>query len=201
MKKGLLFIISGPAGSGKGTVVNSLIGNHPELSLSVSATTRAPRAGEINGVHYHFISKDEFEKLIEKGEVLEHTTYCGNYYGTLKREVLKANKAGRDIILEIEVDGAMQVKKKVRGAVTIMLTPPDADSLEKRLRGRGTETDDVIKWRLNRAKEEIKLIGNYDYSVVNNDGEADKCAELIYDIIKAEHQKTKYTKTIAEKFI
>ena len=201
MKKGLLFIISGPAGSGKGTVVNSLIKNHPELSLSVSATTRAPRAGEIDGVHYHFISKDEFEKLIEKGEVLEHTTYCENYYGTLKREVLKANKAGRDIILEIEVDGAMQVKKKVRGAVTIMLTPPDAASLEKRLRGRGTETDDVIKWRLNRAKEEIKLIGNYDYSVVNNDGEADKCAELIYDIIKAEHQKTKYTKSIAEKFI
>ena len=201
MKKGLLFIISGPAGSGKGTVVNSLIKNHPELSLSVSATTRAPRAGEINGVHYHFISKDEFEKLIEKGEVLEHTTYCENYYGTLKREVLKANKAGRDIILEIEVDGAMQVKKKVRGAVTIMLTPPDAASLEKRLRGRGTETDDVIKWRLNRAKEEIKLIGNYDYSVVNNDGEADKCAKLIYDIIKAEHQKTKYTKSIAEKFI
>ena len=201
MKKGLLFIISGPAGSGKGTVVNSLIKNHPELSLSVSATTRAPRAGEIDGVHYHFISKDEFEKLIEKGEVLEHTTYCENYYGTLKREVLKANKAGRDIILEIEVDGAMQVKKKVRGAVTIMLTPPDAASIEKRLRGRGTETDDVIKWRLNRAKEEIKLIGNYDYSVVNNDGEADKCAELIYDIIKAEHQKTKYTKSIAEKFI
>lgn len=201
MKKGLLFIISGPAGSGKGTVVNSLIKNHPELSLSVSATTRAPRAGEIDGVHYHFISKDEFEKLIEKGEVLEHTTYCENYYGTLKREVLKANKAGRDIILEIEVDGAMQVKKKVRGAVTIMLTPPDAASLEKRLRGRGTETDEVIKWRLNRAKEEIKLIGNYDYSVVNNDGEADKCAELIYDIIKAEHQKTKYTKSIAEKFI
>lgn len=201
MKKGLLFIISGPAGSGKGTVVNSLIKNHPELSLSVSATTRAPRAGEIDGVHYHFISKDEFEKLIEKGEVLEHTTYCENYYGTLKREVLKANKAGRDIILEIEVDGAMQVKKKVRGAVAIMLTPPDAASLEKRLRGRGTETDEVIKWRLNRAKEEIKLIGNYDYSVVNNDGEADKCAELIYDIIKAEHQKTKYTKSIAEKFI
>lgn len=201
MKKGLLFIISGPAGSGKGTVVNSLIKNHPELSLSVSATTRAPRAGEIDGVHYHFISKDEFEKLIEKGEVLEHTTYCENYYGTLKREVLKANKAGRDIILEIEVDGAMQVKKKVRGAVTIMLTPPDADSLERRLRGRGTETDEVIKWRLNRAKEEIKLIGNYDYSVVNNDGEADKCAELIYDIIKAEHQKTKYTKSIAKKFI
>ena len=201
MKKGLLFIISGPAGSGKGTVVNSLIKNHPELSLSVSATTRAPRAGEIDGVHYHFISKDEFEKLIEKGEVLEHTTYCENYYGTLKREVLKANKAGRDIILEIEVDGAMQVKKKVRGAVTIMLTPPDAASLEKRLRGRATETDDVIKWRLNRAKEEIKLIGNYDYSVVNNDGEADKCAELIYDIIKAEHQKTKYTKSIAKKFI
>lgn len=201
MKKGLLFIISGPAGSGKGTVVNSLITNHPEISLSVSATTRAPRSGEVNGVHYHFISKNEFEKLIEKGEVLEHTTYCENYYGTLKREVVKATRAGRDIILEIEVDGAMQVKRKIRGAVTIMLTPPDAECLERRLRGRGTETDDVIKWRLNRAKEEIKLIGKYDYSVVNNDGESDKCAELVYDIIRAEHQKTKYTKSISEKFI
>lgn len=201
MRKGLLFIISGPAGSGKGTVVSELVAKHPELSLSVSATTRAPRNGEVDGVHYHFITKKEFEDLINDGAVLEHTTYCGNYYGTLKREVVRANKAGRDVILEIEVDGAMQVKKKVRGAVTIMLTPPDAKCLEKRLRGRGTETDDVIKWRLTRAKEEILLIDKYDYSVVNEDGKSDECAELIYDIIQAEHQKTKYTKPITKKFI
>lgn len=201
MRKGLLFIISGPAGSGKGTVVSELVAKHPELSLSVSATTRAPRNGEVDGVHYHFITKKEFEDLIKDGAVLEHTTYCGNYYGTLKREVVRANKAGRDVILEIEVDGAMQVKKKVRGAVTIMLTPPDAKCLEKRLRGRGTETDDVIKWRLTRAKEEILLIDKYDYSVVNEDGKSDECAELIYNIIQAEHQKTKYTKSITKKFI
>lgn len=201
MRKGLLFIISGPAGSGKGTVVSELVAKHPELSLSVSATTRAPRNGEVDGVHYHFITKKEFEDLINDGAVLEHTTYCGNYYGTLKREVVRANKAGRDVILEIEVDGAMQVKKKVRGAVTIMLTPPDAKCLEKRLRGRGTETDDVIKWRLTRAKEEILLIDKYDYSVVNEDGKSDECSELIYNIIQAEHQKTKYTKSITKKFI
>jgi len=202
MRKGILFIISGPAGSGKGTVVNELISAHSEIALSVSATTRSPRPGEKNGVHYFFISKDEFEKRIERGEILEYTTYCDNYYGTPLKEVLKALDKGKDMILEIEVDGAMQVKKKVRGSVAIMLTPPDAETLERRLRGRGTETEDVIRWRLERAKEEIKLLPKYDYSVVNEDGKSVECAELIYSIIKAEHQTTKNTKKeIAKKFI
>ncbi len=194
MKKGILFIISGPAGSGKGTVVKELISKHKELALSVSATTRKPRPGEEHGVHYFFIDKKEFEDRIAKGEILEYTTYCDNYYGTPLKEVRESLDRGQDIILEIEVDGAMQVKHKVRGAVAIMLTPPDAVTLENRLRGRGTETDDVIKWRLDRAKDEIKLLPKYDYSVVNEDGRADECAALIYDIIKAEHQKTKNTK-------
>ena len=202
MRKGILFIISGPAGSGKGTVVKELISAHSEIKLSVSATTRNPRPGEENGVHYFFISKDEFEGRIERGEILEYTTYCDNYYGTPLKEVKRALDSGKDIILEIEVDGAMQVKKKVRGSVAIMLTPPDAETLERRLRGRGTETEEVIKWRLQRAKEEIKLLPNYDYSVVNEDGRSKECAELIYDIIRAEHQKTKNTKKfIIEKFI
>ncbi|MBR7100838.1 MAG: guanylate kinase [Clostridia bacterium] len=202
MRKGILFIISGPAGSGKGTVVKELISAHSEIALSVSATTRNPRPGEENGVHYYFISKDEFEKRIERGEILEYTTYCENYYGTPLKEVKKALDSGKDIILEIEVDGAMQVKKKVRGSIAIMLTPPDAETLERRLRGRGTETEDVIKWRLERAKEEIKLLPKYDYSVVNEDGKSNECAELIYDIIKAEHQNTKNTKKeIIKKFI
>ena len=201
MKKGLLFIISGPAGSGKGTVVSSLLSKHPELKLSISATTRAPRPGEVNGVHYYYISKEEFESRIENGKMLEYTTYSGNYYGTPMKEVNEAMDSGYDVILEIEVDGAMQIKKKIENSVTIMLTPPSAEVLEKRLRGRGTETEDVIKWRLERAKEEIKLMPEYDYAVVNEDGGADICAEEIYGIIKAEHQRTLYTSSIIEKFI
>jgi guanylate kinase len=202
MRKGILFIISGPAGSGKGTVVKEIINNHKDIALSVSATTRNPRPGEEHGVHYYFISKEEFEGRIERGEILEYTTYCDNYYGTPLKEVKRALNRGQDIILEIEVDGAMQVKKKVRNSVAIMLTPPDGETLERRLRNRGTETEDVIKWRLARAKEEILLLPKYDYSVVNEDGKISECASLIYDIIKAEHQKTKNTKKeLIKKFI
>ena len=202
MKKGILFIISGPAGSGKGTVVKEIINNHKDIALSVSATTRKPRPGEEHGVHYYFITKEEFEGRIERGEILEYTTYCDNYYGTPLKEVKRALNKGQDIILEIEVDGAMQVKKKVRNSVAIMLTPPDGETLERRLRNRGTETEEVIKWRLARAKEEILLLPKYDYSVVNEDGKISECASLIYDIIKAEHQKTKNTKKeLIKKFI
>lgn len=202
MRNGILFIISGPAGSGKGTVVKEIINNHKDIALSVSATTRNPRPGEEHGVHYYFITKPEFEGRIERGEILEYTTYCDNYYGTPLKEVKRALNRGQDIILEIEVDGAMQVKKKVRNSVAIMLTPPDGETLERRLRNRGTETEDVIKWRLARAKEEILLLPKYDYSVVNEDGKISECAELIYDIIKAEHQKTKNTKKeLIKKFI
>lgn len=201
MRKGLLFIVSGPAGSGKGTVVNELINSHPELKLSISATTRQPRPGEAHGVHYYFISRDEFEKRIENGEMLEWATYSGNYYGTPQKEVLEAMENGIDVILEIEVDGAMQIKKKIKNSVAVMLTPPSKEVLENRLRGRGTETEDVIKWRLNRAKEEIMLMPEYDYSVINEDGGIKKCAEEIYAIIKAEHNKTIYTSQIIEKFI
>lgn len=201
MRKGILFIISGPAGSGKGTVVQKLLSAHPDLKLSVSATTRAPRPGEINGVHYYYLSKEEFEERIKNSEMLEYTTYSQNYYGTPKKEVLEAMDKGIDVILEIEVDGAMQIKSMVEGSVAIMLTPPDSDVLESRLRGRGTETEDVIKWRLERAKEEIKLLPKYDYSVINEDNKSDECAELIYSIIKSEHQKTSNTMSIIEKFI
>lgn len=202
MRKGILFIISGPAGSGKGTVVKEIINNHKDIALSVSATTRNPRPGEEHGVHYYFITKEEFEGRIERGEILEYTTYCDNYYGTPLKEVKRALNRGQDIILEIEVDGAMQVKKKVRNSVAIMLTPPDGETLERRLRNRGTETEEVIKWRLARAKEEILLLPKYDYSVVNEDGKISECASLIYDIIKAEHQKTKNTKKeLIKKFI
>lgn len=203
MRQGILLIVSGPAGSGKGTVVNELISAHPELKLSISATTRAPRPGDKHGETYYFISKDEFKERIEKGEMLEYNHFTGNdnYYGTPKKEVEEALARGTDVILEIDVNGAMQVKEKMPNAVTVMLTPPDGKTLENRLVGRGTESAEEIQKRLATAKNEVSLLPKYDYSVVNEDGEIKKCAEEIYSIIKAEHLRTIYTKSIIEKFI
>lgn len=202
MSKGTLFIISGPAGSGKGTVVKALMDKHPELMLSISATTRQPRQGEEHGVHYFFITKEEFEERIERGEMLEfnHFSGNGNYYGTPKKEVEIALENGKDVILEIEVNGAMQVKRKMDSSVTIMLTPPSRAILESRLIGRGTEGPEEIKKRLETANEEIKLLPEYDYSVVNEDNKVEECADLIYSIILAERQKTEKTKSILENF-
>lgn len=190
MKKGLIVVISGPAGSGKGTVVKALRRKLPDLGLSVSATTRDPRPGEVDGEHYYFITKEEFERRIATGEILEHTVYCGNYYGTPKSELERISAEGKDIIFEIEVNGAIQVKKLFPEAVAIMLLPPSAKLLESRLRGRGTETEEVIQKRLIRARDELKLLHHYDYLVVNGEGMIDDCAELIVDIISAEHSKT-----------
>ena len=200
MKKGLIVVISGPAGSGKGTVVKALRRKLPDLGLSVSATTRSPRPGEVDGEHYYFISKEEFERRIATGEILEHTIYCDNYYGTPKSELERISAEGKDIIFEIEVNGAIQVKKLFPEAVAIMLLPPSAKLLESRLRGRGTETEEVIKNRLKRAREELKLLHHYDYLVVNGEGMIDDCAELIVDIISAEHSKTLRMTDFAENF-
>ena len=201
IKKGKLFVISGPAGSGKGTVMNLLTEKSDSLSLSVSLTSRPMLKGEAEGVNYYYVTREQFEAKIAEGEVLEYTEYCGNYYGTPKRPALDVIESGKHLLLEIEVDGAMQVKKKMRNAITVMLTPPDGETLERRLRSRGTETNEVILWRLARAKEEIALMPKYDYSVVNEDGKVKECADLIYSIISAEHEKTKRTKQIIKKFI
>ena len=146
-KRGLLFVVSGPAGSGKSTIVKKLV-DTGEFEFSVSATTRAPRAGEINGVHYHFITRECFEEKIANGEMLEHAEYVGNFYGTPKAAVQKCLDAGKNIILEIEVQGATQVKEKMPEAVMVLILPPDAKTLEERLRGRGTETEEIIKKRM-----------------------------------------------------
>ena len=190
MNKGIVIVISGPSGSGKGTVVEQLRKIYPNAGVSVSATTRQKRTGEVDGVHYHYKSREEFEKLIESGEVLEHTTYNGNYYGTLRSEAEKIVNSGRDLILEIEVDGAGQIKKLLGDECTaVMLIAPDHKELERRLRGRGTDTEEAILNRLATARKEINLAPMYDYIVVNENGKAEECAENIVAIIKAERQK------------
>lgn len=190
MNKGIVIVISGPSGSGKSTVVEQLRKIYPNAGVSVSATTRQKRTGEVDGVHYHYKSREEFEKLIESGEVLEHTTYNGNYYGTLRSEAEKIVNSGRDLILEIEVDGAGQIKKLLGDECTaVMLIAPDHKELERRLRGRGTDTEEAILNRLATARKEISLAPMYDYIVVNENGKVEECAENIVAIIKAECQK------------
>jgi len=190
MNKGLIFVISGPAGSGKGTVVAALREMMPDIGFSVSATTRSPRPGELDGVNYHYITRERFTEMLEGGEILEHTEYCGNFYGTPKSEAERVIGEGRDIILEIEVEGALQVKRLMpEDTVTVMLIAPDKAELERRLRGRGTETDEVIRTRLARAVTEVSLAEKYDYVVINETGKSEECAERLYSIIKAEHSK------------
>lgn len=185
MKKGLLIVVSGPAGSGKGTVNQKLL-ESDDYAFSVSATTRAPRPGEVNGKNYWYVSREEFEGRIARGEMLEYTEYCGNYYGTPKKETEAALAAGKNMILEIEVEGAMNVKKIYPEAVLIMLLPPSFAVQEARLRGRATEPEEKIRARLERTKEELKHLEAYDYLVVNREGGVDECAEDIRAIVRAE---------------
>lgn len=187
---GLLLVISGPAGSGKGTVIAELMKNDDRYCYSVSATTRAPRPGEVNGVNYHFITREDFTERISGGGMLEYTEYCGNLYGTPRREAEEALKNGRNLILEIEVKGAENIKKIFPEAVLIMLLPPSFAVQEKRLRGRGTETEEKINARLERTKEEIKQYKLYDYIVYNEDGGAEKTAEDLRAIVRAEKLRT-----------
>lgn len=182
-KKGLLIVLSGPSGSGKGTV-RACLNEMERFAFSVSATTRSPRTGERDGVDYHFISKASFEQKIEAHELLEYTSYNGNYYGTLREEALSVVERGENLLLEIEVEGAMNVKREYPEAVLIMLLPPSFAEQEKRLRGRGTETDEVIRGRLARTHEELECLSGYDYVVYNRD--VAECAADILSIIRAE---------------
>ena len=185
MKKGLLIVISGPAGSGKGTV-NAKLLQSDEYAYSVSATTRAPRVGEVDGVNYHFITRSEFERRIAHREMLEYTEYCGNFYGTPLKEAVEVLESGKNLILEIEVEGALNVKRLYPEAVLIMLLPPSFAIQEARLRGRGSETEDKILERLARTREELPEIYHYDYVVYNEDGGVAACADDIRSIVRAE---------------
>ena len=187
---GIPFVLSGPSGCGKGTIVKALLERHPEtFALSVSATTREPRVGEENGVHYYFLDRAEFERRIEDQQILEYTTYCGNYYGTPKKELYERTVEGINVILEIEVEGAMNVRRLCPEAVLIYVLPPDADTLEKRLRGRGTNTEEDIANRLAKAREEIRCLPDYDYVVINENDGAEAAAEEIVNIISSEQHK------------
>lgn len=166
-EKGILFVLTGPSGVGKGTVLKQ-VREHKPLFYSISATTRAPREGEQDGVHYHFMTREKFQQLVEEGGFLEHAEFSENCYGTPAAPVDAELQAGRDVLLEIEVQGAMQVKQARPEAVRIFLAPPSFEELERRLVGRGTEKPEVVQRRLNAAKRELTLAPEFDYIVVNN---------------------------------
>lgn len=183
MKRGLLIVLSGPSGVGKGTVREKLFQDESlNLAYSISMTTRLPRPKEQNGVDYFFVTNEEFEKNIESGELLEHAQFVGNYYGTPKSYVEHLLDEGKNVVLEIEVQGALQVISKCPDALTIFLVPPSFEELERRIRGRKTEKEEVIKERLDKAKKELATKDNYKYVVVND--EVVKAKEAIADIIK-----------------
>ena len=202
-ERGLLIVFSGPSGVGKGTVRQEIFSTPDhKFEYSVSMTTRAQRPGEVDGKDYFFRSREEFEELIRNGQMLEYAEYVGNYYGTPLTYVKETLDKGIDVFLEIEVQGALQVKKKVPDAVFIFLTPPDLNELQERLVGRGTDSEEVIAQRIERAREEIALMSEYDYAIVND--EVPLAAERVKRVIEAEHFRVdrvigRYRNMISEK--
>ncbi len=185
MNQGIIMVVSGPAGSGKGTVCKMLY-ESGDFCRSVSRTTRAPRPGEVDGIDYSYISREEFLSLLAEGDFLEHNSYCGNFYGTPKSAAERIIASGKNILLEIDVNGARQVKEKCPEAVLVMLLPPSFAEQERRLRHRGTETEEIIQKRLEQTREELKYLDLYDYIVYNQTGAIDEAFENIRAIAAAE---------------
>ena len=184
-----LFIISGPSGAGKGTICSRILEERGGIELSVSATTRQPREGEVEGVNYFFIDKPEFERRIGEGGFLEFAEVYGNYYGTPKQNVLERLAEGKDVLLEIDIQGAMKVKESYPEGIFIFILPPSKAELRRRLEGRGTDTQEVIEARLAKTMEEVRQIHGYDYFIVNDD--LDQAVYEALAIISAEHDRVK----------
>lgn len=198
-RKGLLLVVSGPSGAGKGTICKALLNKNDQIKLSVSATTRKPRTGEVHGVNYFFLEKEEFTTMIENGEFLEYAQIYDNFYGTPKAAIIECLEKGQDVILEIEMQGAKQIKEVYPEGVFIFVLPPSLEELKSRIVGRGTETAEEIEKRFSCAFEEINQIVNYDYFIVNED--VDKSVNDIEAIICAEKNKvTRYKNNIIDKF-
>ncbi len=197
-QKGILIVVSGFSGSGKGTLMKELLARHPDTyALSISATTRRPREGEADGREYFFVTKEEFEKMIAKGELIEYAKYVENYYGTPRGYVEQKLREGKDVILEIEIQGALNVKKMFPDTLLMFVTPPSAGELKKRLIGRGTETLDVIESRMDRACEEAEGMENYDYLIVNDS--LDRCVGEMHAIIRSEHRRSSRNREFMQK--
>ncbi len=187
-QQGILVVISGFSGAGKGTLMRALMEKYDKYALSVSATTRQPRAGEVDGREYFFVSQEHFKSMVENEALIEYAQYVDNYYGTPKDYVEKQRSAGKDVILEIEIQGALKIKKKFPDTLLLFITPPNAKELKRRLVSRGTESPDVIEARLKRAAEEAVGIEAYDYIIINDN--IDDCVEELHHLIQAQHSKT-----------
>lgn len=198
MNKGLLIVVSAPSGCGKGTILSEVL-KDDSFYYSVSATTRSPRLGEVNGVTYHFITKQDFEERIKNNAMLEYAEYCGNYYGTPKKEIDEMREQGKNVILEIEVQGAMKVREICPDAVFIFVLPPSVAELEHRLKKRATETDDVIAQRVSQARSEIELARKYDYVVVN--AALEDAINDFKTVIKAEELKVSNAQDLIDEVI
>lgn len=193
-RKGILMVLSGFSGAGKGTLMKALLNRYDNYALSISATTRKPREGEENGREYFFIEKEQFEHMIDHGELIEYAKYVDNYYGTPKDYVFDKMAEGKDVILEIEIQGALKVKERFPETLLLFVMPPSAEELKRRLVGRGTETMEVIDARLHRAVEEATGIESYDYVLINDN--IDVCVEEMHQLIQSQHSRVSENKEL-----
>ncbi len=194
-ERGILAVVSGFSGAGKGTIMKGLMNRYDNYALSISATTREPREGEVHGREYFFVSEEEFEDMIREDRLIEHARYVDHYYGTPKDYVMSQMEAGKDVILEIEIQGALKVKEKFPETLLIFVAPPSAEELKRRLVNRGTETADVIDARMKRACEEAEQMDRYDYLLIND--EIDRCVEELNSLIQGQHRRM----TLQEGFV
>lgn len=195
-KTGVMVVVSGFSGVGKGTIIKSLVSQYDNYALSISATSRMPRKGECDGVHYFFKTREQFEQMIQEKKLIEYAQYVNNYYGTPADYVFSQMEAGKDVILEIEVQGALQIKHKYPQAVLVFIAPPSAAELERRLVGRGTEPEETIRERLTQAARESYYMDRYDYIIVND--KLEHCVSQLHDLIQCQHDKCAYQQQFIE---